>query len=69
MLLLAAFVWRCARVASPAFDLTLFRARNYRWANAATATFFVGFTASFFANIQFLDLGVELLACCGPGWP
>ena len=54
VLLLAAFVWRCARVESPAFDLTLFRARNYRWANAATATFFVGFTASFFANIQFL---------------
>jgi EmrB/QacA subfamily drug resistance transporter len=52
--LLAAFVWRCLRVPAPAFDLTLFRARNYRWANAATATFYIGFTATFFANFQFL---------------
>jgi EmrB/QacA subfamily drug resistance transporter len=54
LVLLALFVWRCLRVAAPAFDLTLFRARNYRWANAATATFYVGFIASFFGNIQFL---------------
>ena len=53
--LLAAFVWRCTRVAAPAFDLTLFRTRNYRWANAATATFYIGFTGAFFANFQFLD--------------
>jgi EmrB/QacA subfamily drug resistance transporter len=53
--LLALFVWRCSRVAAPVFDLTLFRTWNYRWANAATATFYVGFTASFFANFQFLE--------------
>jgi EmrB/QacA subfamily drug resistance transporter len=51
---LALFVWRCARVPAPVFDLSLLEIRNYRWANLATCTFFVGFTAMFFSNIQFL---------------
>jgi EmrB/QacA subfamily drug resistance transporter len=53
--LLGVFVWRCLVVPAPAFDMTLFRTRNYRWANAATATFFIGFTGAFFANFQFLE--------------
>jgi len=53
--LLAVFVWRCLVVPAPAFDMTLFRTANYRWANAATATFFIGFTGAFFANFQFLE--------------
>jgi len=38
----------------PALDLTLFGARSFRWANIATAAFTIGFTAMFFASIQFL---------------
>ncbi|HEX8803653.1 MAG TPA: MFS transporter, partial [Acidimicrobiales bacterium] len=51
---LGLFAWRCTRVAAPVFDLSLLESRNYRWANVATAVFYVGFTAMFFANVQFL---------------
>jgi EmrB/QacA subfamily drug resistance transporter len=51
---LVAFVGRSLRVRNPALDLTLFRDRAFRWANTGTAAFTVGFTAMFFANIQFL---------------
>jgi MFS family permease len=50
---LGVFVVRTSRVANPALDLTLFRARSFRWANIATAAFTVAFTAMFFANVQF----------------
>jgi EmrB/QacA subfamily drug resistance transporter len=53
LLVLAAFVRRTLRVAAPALDLTLFADRSFRWANIATAVFTVGFTAMFFASIQF----------------
>ncbi|WP_191907780.1 DHA2 family efflux MFS transporter permease subunit [Nocardioides cynanchi] len=53
LLLLAAFVRRTLRVAAPALDLTLFADRSFRWANIATAVFTIGFTAMFFASIQF----------------
>jgi EmrB/QacA subfamily drug resistance transporter len=50
---LVAFVRRTLRVAAPALDLTLFADRSFRWANIATAVFTIGFTAMFFASIQF----------------
>jgi EmrB/QacA subfamily drug resistance transporter len=53
LLVLAAFVRRTLRVAAPALDLTLFADRSFRWANIATAVFTIGFTAMFFASIQF----------------
>ncbi|MDX6360391.1 MAG: hypothetical protein QOH37_3445 [Nocardioidaceae bacterium] len=53
LLVLTAFVRRTLRVAAPALDLTLFADRSFRWANIATAVFTVGFTAMFFASIQF----------------
>lgn len=52
--LLGGFVARSLRVPNPALDLTLFEERSFRWANVGTAAFTVGFTAMFFANIQFL---------------
>jgi EmrB/QacA subfamily drug resistance transporter len=52
--LLAGFVARSLRVPNPALDLSLFREGSFRWANVGTAAFTVGFTAMFFANIQFL---------------
>jgi EmrB/QacA subfamily drug resistance transporter len=54
VVVLAAFVTRTLRHPHPALDLTLFRARSFRWANIATAAFTIGFTAMFFASIQFL---------------
>jgi EmrB/QacA subfamily drug resistance transporter len=53
LLVLAGFVRRTLRVAAPALDLTLFADRSFRWANIATAVFTIGFTAMFFASIQF----------------
>jgi EmrB/QacA subfamily drug resistance transporter len=53
LLVLTAFVRRTLRVVAPALDLTLFADRSFRWANIATAVFTVGFTAMFFASIQF----------------
>jgi EmrB/QacA subfamily drug resistance transporter len=51
---LALFVHRCATVAAPLIEPSLFRSRNVRAANLATLLYGVGFTASFFGNIQFL---------------
>ena len=53
MLVLAWFTHRTLRVPHPALDLTLFADPSFRWANIATAVFMVGFTAMFFASIQF----------------
>jgi MFS family permease len=52
--LLAWFIARCATVAAPLIELSLFRENNVRWANIATFAYGIGFTASFFGNIQFL---------------
>jgi MFS family permease len=41
-------------VPHPAVDLRLFAKPSFRWANIATAAFTIGFTAMFFALIQFL---------------
>jgi EmrB/QacA subfamily drug resistance transporter len=54
LVVLGLFVVRSLQVPHPALDLTLFRARSFRWANIATAAFTIGFTAMFFALIQFL---------------
>jgi EmrB/QacA subfamily drug resistance transporter len=51
---LVVFVVRTLDHPHPALDLTLFGARSFRWANIATAAFTIGFTAMFFASIQFL---------------
>ena len=53
LLVLVVFVRRSLHVSNPALDLRLFRDRSFRWANIATAAFTIGFTAMFFANIQF----------------
>lgn len=48
------FVAHQRRTSSPTIDPELFRARNYRWANAATFTFGTAFTAMFFGSFLFL---------------
>lgn len=48
------FVRRCTVVAAPLIEPSLFRSRNVRVANVATFVYGIGFTASFFGNIQFL---------------
>lgn len=48
------FVVRTLSHPHPALDLTLFGDPSFRWANIATAAFTIGFTAMFFASIQFL---------------
>src|SRR4051812_31794157 len=53
LLVLGWFVRRSLRVAHPALDLTIFSRRSARWGNVATAAFTIGFTAMFFALIQF----------------
>jgi EmrB/QacA subfamily drug resistance transporter len=54
IVLVAVFVSRCARVPNPLLDLTLFNARSFRWANAATLIFAIGFAAMFLGNVLFL---------------
>lgn len=54
LVVLGWFVVRTLGHPHPALDLTLFRDRSFRWANIATAAFTIGFTAMFFASIQFL---------------
>jgi EmrB/QacA subfamily drug resistance transporter len=51
---LTAFVVWAGRVEAPALDLTLFRDRNYRFANVATLVFSVTFTAMFFGFFFFM---------------
>ncbi|MGD9702037.1 MAG: DHA2 family efflux MFS transporter permease subunit [Acidimicrobiia bacterium] len=52
--LIVVFVQRCRRVTNPLVDLSLFRSRNFRWANAATVVFATGFNAMFLGNVLFL---------------
>jgi EmrB/QacA subfamily drug resistance transporter len=54
LLVLAWFVRRTLSVPNPALDLTMFVRPSFRWANIATAAFTIGFTAMFFALIQFM---------------
>jgi EmrB/QacA subfamily drug resistance transporter len=54
LLVLAWFVRRTLAVPHPALDLRLFARPSFRWANIATAAFMIGFTAMFFALIQFM---------------
>src|SRR5262249_13725585 len=51
---LALFVAWASRAEAPALDLTLFRDRNYRFANVATFVFSVTFTAMFFGFFFFM---------------
>lgn len=52
--LIAWFLWRCSRVANPLLDLSLFRSKNFRWANAGTVVYATGFNAMFLGNVLFL---------------
>jgi EmrB/QacA subfamily drug resistance transporter len=54
LVVLGWFVRRTLSVPHPALDLRLFARPSFRWANIATAAFTIGFTAMFFALIQFL---------------
>ena len=54
LLLLIAFLVRCARVANPLIDLALFKSSEFRLANSGMLIFCVGFTAMFLGNILFL---------------
>jgi EmrB/QacA subfamily drug resistance transporter len=54
LVVLTWFVRRTLSVPHPAVDLRLFAKPSFRWANIATAAFMIGFTAMFFALIQFL---------------
>lgn len=49
-----AFVVRSQRVSNPVVHLALFRLNGFRWANAATVVFAVGFNAMFLGNVLFL---------------
>ncbi|HET6168290.1 MAG TPA: DHA2 family efflux MFS transporter permease subunit, partial [Marmoricola sp.] len=55
VVVLGIFVVRTLDHPHPALDLTLFGARSFRWANIATLTFTIGFTAMFFAQVLFLN--------------
>ena len=52
--LVALFVWRCRIVPNPLLDLALFESASFRWANAGTLAFSIGFTAMFLGNVLFL---------------
>ncbi len=54
LVVLGWFVRRTLSVPNPALDLRLFSLPAFRWANIATAAFTIGFTAMFFALIQFM---------------
>lgn len=53
-ILLAVFAAHQRRTDAPVIDPALFEIRNFRWANAATLSFGVAFTAMFFGSILFL---------------
>ena len=53
LVLLVGFVLRCAAVDNPLFDLKLFEAPSFRWANLAMLVYSVGFSAMFLGNILF----------------
>ncbi len=50
----AAFLYRCAHHPAPVLDLTLFSARSFSVANAATLLYAMGFFAMLLGNILFL---------------
>jgi EmrB/QacA subfamily drug resistance transporter len=54
VLLGAAFLYRSARHPEPVLDLTLFKARSFSVANAATLLYAMGFFAMLLGNILFL---------------
>jgi MFS family permease len=54
--LLAVFIHRCRVVPNPLLELSLFRVRNFRWANAAAFVFAIGFNAMFLGNILFFTM-------------
>jgi EmrB/QacA subfamily drug resistance transporter len=54
VVLIALFVRRCSNVSNPVLDLSLFESQSFRWANAATLIFAIGFTAMFLGNVLFL---------------
>jgi EmrB/QacA subfamily drug resistance transporter len=53
--LLPVFVWRSARAARPAMDLSLFRVRQFRVINAATLIFAAAFYGMLLSNTVFLQ--------------
>ncbi len=53
--ILPLFILRSATYHSPALDLSLFRNRNFRMANLATASFGIAFAAMFFGTVLFLN--------------
>jgi EmrB/QacA subfamily drug resistance transporter len=52
--LIGSFVYRCHTVTNPVIHLGLFKANNFRWANAAMVVFAIGFNAMFLGNVLFL---------------
>jgi EmrB/QacA subfamily drug resistance transporter len=54
LVLLGAFVVRCAAVANPVLALDLFAERGFRWGNLGQLLYGTGFTIMFFGNVQFL---------------
>lgn len=51
---LVVFILTQRKAKAPAMDLDLFASHNYRWANLATVTFAVGFSAVIFGSVAFL---------------
>src|SRR5215470_4461782 len=54
IVMLGAFVIRCATVVNPVLALDLFSERGFRWANLGQLLYGTGFTIMFFGNVQFL---------------
>ncbi len=54
--LLAVFIHRCRVMPNPLLELSLFRVRNFRWANGAAFVFAIGFNAMFLGNILFFTI-------------
>ena len=54
IVMLGAFVIRCASVVNPVLALDLFSERGFRWANLGQLVYGTGFTIMFFGNVQFL---------------
>jgi EmrB/QacA subfamily drug resistance transporter len=52
--LLGAFLARCRQVPNPLLDLHLFESTSFRWANAGTLAYAIGFNAMFLGNVLFL---------------
>lgn len=55
LIFLAWFISRSLRMPVPALDLSLFEARNFRYANIATIVFGAGFSAMFLGGVLFLS--------------